>query len=161
MTMTKTQPREGREDTPWIGWLVAVGSIAAAILLVASIDWRSDTARLADEFDELASTGAGSAPYDRFIPADIAARAPNFDYRSDASPQIDGEESLMTNYILGDGYAVTSYAYDGHVWGWLVTTETSTMAFTDTNNDGHLDRAYWPHQPVYIPGWVVEMAEGE
>ena len=143
------------------GWIILLALIAIAVLVVALIDWRSNAQRLADQIDALDHQLIGAADiYNHLLPADLAERTPGLDYKADHSPQIDGEETTMMSYYISSGLSVASFGYQEHVWGYLLSTDQTSIAIVDTNHDGGFDRLYRSNQPVYIPDWVLALAQG-
>ncbi len=141
-----------------IALTIVVGSLGLAAF---QIDWRSETERLIDEIDRHALERTDSTTaYNHLIPADLDQRHPSIEFIQDLSPQIDGEETTMTSYYLSSGLAVGKFSYDDLVWGYLLTTENGSVAIVDRNRDGDYDRMYRANEPIYIPDWIVAIAEG-
>ncbi len=137
---------------------IVVGSLGLA---ASQFDWRSETQRLIDEIDRHAlQRGDSTAAHNHLIPADLDQRDPSHEFIQDHSPQIDGEETTMTSYYLSSGLTVGRFSYDGHVWGYLLTTESGSVAIVDSNRDGDYDRMYRANEPIYIPNWIVAIAGG-
>lgn len=157
--MTAIESTDGKRNLT--GWIIMVALIAVAAVVIALVDWRSDAQRLADQIDALDYQLVGTADtYNHLLPADLAERTPGFDYMADHSPQIAGEETTMVSYYISSGLSVASFAYEEHVWGYLLSTDQTSIAIVDTDRDGGFDRLYRANQPVYIPDWVLEIAAG-
>ena len=143
------------------GLIAAAALVVLAGLVLYAIDWRSEPERLADEINLVALEDPDrSGPFNDLLPADLAERQPATEYQDDVSPQIDGAETTMRSYHLTDDLTVASMSYQDNIWGYFLRTEQTNVVIVDTNHDGAFDRLYRAGDPVYIPDWIVEIADG-